>query len=656
MSITTSRRIPAVRCIGLVILVMLAAAGSAAQVLFPVTGPTGTAAAHVLFPVTGSAAQTFFPAAGELVTVSAAASLSKFHAGSSGFLAVTADIAEGWHINSNTPRDEYLIPTVLEVTAPGGIEIERILYPEPALERLAISDDLMSLYHGRVTFGASLSVAASALPGQYTLKATLGYQGCNDMSCIEPADVSIELTITVAGLDETTDAIHEEIFSKPPFTGTGGAPGPDSAGEAAGAAGTAVSRGGRDTVSGIIEERGLFLAFIVIFIAGLALNLTPCIYPLIPITISYFGGQSGGKTSRAFLLALVYVLGMSITYSILGVVAATTGSLFGSALQNPWVILFIAVVLVGLATSMFGLWEIRMPMFLTSRTGTARQGYLGALFMGLTVGVLAAPCIGPFVIGLLTYVGNLGKPVMGFLMFFTLAWGMGLPFIVLGTVSGSITRLPQSGNWMIWVRTIFGFVLIAMAIYFARPIIGPLLSVIGYIAVALIAGVYLGWIERTAIEKRWFMSIRRAFGIVCIAGAILIAVLPGGPLRHREAAAGIAWTPYSEEALSGASAAGRPVMIEFTADWCIPCHELERRTFSDAGVIALTGQFVPLRVDMTRLGEREKRIKGKYRVMGVPTIIFLDGTGTECEDLRVSGFRGPRQFSKILEQASKNSK
>lgn len=680
MSITASSRRPAVRRLVFFALVLCAAAG--APYPFPAAGAQDTAAtssahgAGAYSPATGAGAQDFFSATGELVTVRAAASLSIFHPGSSGFLAVTADIAEGWHINSHTPRDEYLIPTTLNVTAPAGITIERILYPAPDLRRLAISEERMSLYHGTVTFGAVLAVERSAQPGPYTLTATLGYQGCNDMTCVAPADATVELTLTVGGLDRTTEAIHEDIFSKPPFTASGappgGAPGagepPRAGGEKPGVerpAGTADMEGAPETtappaetdaVGGIIEERGLFLAFIAIFFAGLALNLTPCIYPIIPITVSYFGGQSGGKTSRTFLLALLYVLGMSITYSILGVIAAMTGSLFGAALQNPWVILFIAVVLVGLATSMFGLWEIRMPMFLTRRTGSARRGYVGAVFMGLTVGVLAAPCIGPFVLGLLTYVGNLGKPVMGFLMFFTLAWGMGLPFLVLGTVSGSISHLPQAGNWMIWVRKVFGFVLIAMAIYFTRPLIGALPAAVGYVVVALVAGVYLGWIERTAVEKRWFMSIRRIVGVACIAVAALIVALPGGPIRHRDASGGIDWKPYSTEALAAAAEAGTPVMIDFTADWCIPCHELDHQTFSDPGVAELARRFVPLKVDMTRIGERERRLKQQYRIQGVPTIVFIDGTGVERERLRVSGFLGPRAFGKILERASEHER
>lgn len=597
----------------------------------------------LLVAARGSFAQGLFPPAEDLVSVRALASFSKFHPGSTGHVAVIAEIAEGWHINSDKPRDEFLIPTALEATAPEGIEIERILYPEPSLERLAISEDLMSLYHGRVTFGVHLSVASSAPPGSYTVTVTLSYQGCNNTACVQPASVSTEVSIIVAGLDETVEMIQPEIFSKPPFIETGGVPG-------AGAA------GGEIDVTGIIEERGLFLTFVLIFIAGLGLNLTPCIYPLIPITVSYFGGQSGGKTSRTFLLALLYVFGMSITYSTLGVIAATTGSLFGSALQNPWVLLFIAVVLLGLATSMFGLWEIRMPMFLTRRTGTAKQGYFGAIFMGLTVGILAAPCIGPFIIALLTYVGNLGKPVTGFFMFFTLAWGMGLPFLVLGTVSGSISRLPKSGDWMIWVRKVFGFILIALALYFTRPITGPMLSSLGYVAVALIAGTYLGWIDRPAGEGKVFGTIRRILGTACIAAAILLVALPAGPLRQRAGSPGIPWMPFSEEKLVEASGAGKPVMIDFTADWCVPCHELEKRTFSDPGVVELAKRLVPLRVDMTRVGEREKQINEKYGIKGVPIIIFLDGTGAEREDLRVAGFVEPERFRKILERVGEARK
>jgi thiol:disulfide interchange protein DsbD len=587
---------------------------------------------------TAGAQQLFVPP-GELVRADARLSLSTFHAGSSGYLAVPAEISEGWHINSNEPLDAYLIPTILEVRAPEGIEIVRILYPEPDLVKLEISETPMSLYHGRVTFGASLRVRDDVPPGSYTITATLRYQGCNNLTCIEPASAMTSVTMRVGTIEETTELMHTEIFSAPPFT--------DAEGRAVGAADSAGERAG---LGGLIEERGLLLTFIFIFIGGLALNLTPCIYPLIPITISYFGGQTGGKASRTLLLAVLYVLGMSLTYSVLGTIAAMTGSLFGAALQNPWVVGFIVAVMVGLASSMFGLWEFRLPSFLTRGTGTAKKGYAGAVFMGLTVGIVAAPCIGPFVLGLLTYVGEMGRPALGFLMFFTLAWGLGAPLLVLGTVSGSISRLPRSGDWMVWVRKVFGFVLVAMAFYFARHIIGGRATAAGYAITALAAGIYLGWLDRTPVSGRGFARLKIVAGLAGIAIAALLLLLPDGPLRTATPLPGIEWERYSDEKLSIAIEARRPVVIDFSADWCIPCHELDRKSFSDTGVIALSKRVTPLKIDLTVPGNLESEVKKRFTIRGVPTIIFIDGSGKEIEELRVTGFVGPDEIARRLER------
>jgi thiol:disulfide interchange protein DsbD len=576
---------------------------------------------------------------GELVQAEASLSLSTFHAGSSGYLALSADIADGWHINSNKPFETYLIPTILEVSAPEGIEIVRILYPEPDLMKLEISETPMSLYHGRVTFGAQLRVREGMPPGSYEIKAALSYQGCNNLTCIEPASIEASVTMRVGTIEETAELAHPDIFAGPPFIGPDGRP-----------VGAEPPRTDRMGLGGMIEERGLLLVFVFIFIGGLALNLTPCIYPLIPITISYFGGQAGGKTSRTLLLAFLYVLGMSITYSILGTVAAMTGSLFGAALQNPWVVGFIAAVMAGLAASMFGFWEFRLPTFLTRGTGTAKKGFAGAVFMGLTVGIVAAPCIGPFVLGLLTYVGRMGKPVLGFLMFFTLAWGLGTPFLVLGTVSGSISRLPRSGDWMVWVRKIFGFILVAMAFYFARHIIGGRATVIGHMITALVAGVYLGWLDRTPVKGRGFARLKTAVGLAGIAIAIVLLLLPGGPLRTAAPVPGIDWDMYREERLIAALDSGTPVMLDFTADWCIPCHELDHKSFSDTRVIALSERVIALRMDMTLQGERERDAKKRFNIRGVPTIIFIDGSGKEIEEIRVTGFVGPGEIAHRLER------
>ncbi|MDD4857699.1 MAG: thioredoxin family protein, partial [Candidatus Krumholzibacteria bacterium] len=330
-------------------------------------------------------------------------------------------------------------------------------------------------------------------------------------------------------------------------------------------------------------------------------------------------------------------------------IAAVTGSLFGAALQNPFVMLFLAAVLVALALSMFGLWEIRMPMFLARRTGTARQGYAGAILMGLTMGIIAAPCIGPAVLALLTYVGEMGKPLMGFLMFFTLAWGIGVPFLVLGTLSGSITRLPRSGDWMVWVRKIFGFILIAMALYFVRLLLGPRLTAIGYAIVAIAGGIYLGWIDRAIGTGRGFKVLKRAAGIVCLAlGAafLLVPALRGGGGERPQ---GIAWLPFNEEIVASAARDGRCVVIDFSAAWCLPCHELDKKTFSAPEVARLSKSVIPLRVDLTRSGAAETKIKNDYGVRGVPAIIFIAGSGTEIRELRATGFIGADEFEKRLE-------
>lgn len=597
-----------------------------------------------IFGVTHDAhTQELFSSMQELVSVEVKRSHSLYHTGSSVYIAVVADITEGWHINSNKPLDKYLIPTVLEIRAPEGFEIVSILYPEPDIEKLEISDDDMSLYHGRTVFGALLRVKKGVEPRSYTITAALTYQGCNNLTCIEPRSVTAEAALEVGTLEEQTEALNYEVFSRPPFV--------DEEGRLLGA-GVGDRAGGE--VGGLIEKRGLLITLIFIFIGGLALNLTPCIYPIIPITVSYFGGQAGGKTSRTFFLSLFYVLGMALTYSILGTIAAMTGSLFGAALENPFVIVLIILVLVGLATSMFGLWEIKLPTFLTSRTGRAKQGYLGAIFMGLTVGIVAAPCIGPFVLGLLTYVGKQGNPALGFLMFFTLAWGLGIPFIVLGTVSGSISKLPRSGNWMIWVRKIFGFILIAMAVYLSRYLIGDRLTFSAYAAIALAAGIFLGWLDRTPTINRGFLTTRRIIGVASIAIAVVVLLIPGGPLRKEKKEPGIDWIVFSEEGLAEAVKVGNPVMIDFTAEWCIPCHELDHRVFSNQAVIELSKKVVTLKVDLTREDVHEKSIKKNFAIKGVPTIIFIDKSGRESSELRITGFVGHEEILERLKKITKS--
>lgn len=588
-----------------------------------------------LCAVSTASGQDFFTQTGNLVDAEASASLSVFHPGSTGYIAVKATIRDGWHINSHQPLDKFLIPTRLLPRLPRGIEALRVLYPEPELAKLEVSDSEMSLFHGIVVFGVIIKIAKDTPPGEYEIANVLEYQGCNNLTCLEPGTVTASVRIRIGTPGETTEAVNTDIFSSPPFVDKDGNL-VRAAGEA-GAGGT----GGGESFGKTIEEKGMFLTFILIFLGGLALNLTPCIYPLIPITISYFGGQSGGRTSRTFTLSLIYVLGMSITYSALGIAAAMTGSLFGSALQNTWVVLFIVAMLAGLAASMFGFWEIRMPSFLQRRTGSAKQGGWGAFFMGLTVGIVAAPCIGPIVLGLLTWVGEMGKPVMGFLMFFTLAWGMGLPLIVLATASGSISKLPRSGNWMIWIKKVFGFILLLMAIYFAKTLLPGSVATAGYVVVLVAGGLFLGWIDLVPGMGKGFGRFRKVLGVLMIAAAAWTLFMPGGPFGRPAGKEGIAFSPYTKEAFTAAERDGRGVMIDFSADWCVQCHELELITFTDPAVRSLSKRLTNLKVDLTKSGEAEKALKKEFGIVGLPTIIFFDASGNEVPGTRVTGFVGP---------------
>ena len=384
-----------------------------------------------------------------------------------------------------------------------------------------------------------------------------------------------------------------------------------------------------------------------IFVAGMALNLTPCVYPLIPITVSYFGGRSG--KGQLIGHGLCYIGGLSITNSALGVTAALTGGLMGAMLQSPLVLTGIAAILVIFATSLFGFWELRLPSGLMQAASIPNVGYLGTLSMGLTLGVVAAPCIGPFVVGLLTWVASMGSPWLGFIIFFTLSLGLGLPIFFLAIFSGQIDKLPRSGEWMLWVRKLMGWVLVGMAAYFIRPILPKTVGILFLAAVAFAAGLHLGWIDRTKASFRAFEWIRTG---VVIMSVVITTILIGSWVMQGP---GVTWQPYSDELLSEAKRVKKPVIIDFYADWCSPCRELEEITFHDAEIVKQAKQdFIMVKVDLTRKGNpvHEQLLNG-YEVKGVPTVVFFDREGNERSDLRLVDFLPADQFLIRMAEAKK---
>lgn len=523
-------------------------------------------------------------------------------------LRLDCTLASGWHVNSHKPSEDYLIATEASVDPAMGVRVGEVRYPEGELKKFAFSTTPLSVYEGtfHIEIPLELEGAAPALSGR------IEYQACNDTRCLAPASVAFH-SASAAGTSMSAAATDRAIpLSAAPKTGTAAA-------------------GGSKDFGDMLERHGLLLVLLSIFAGGLALNLTPCVYPVIPLTVGYFGRQSSGSRGRLFGLAGVYVLGMATMYSILGVAAALSGRLFGSVLQNPWVLAAIAATLVVMALSMFGVWEIRMPTALMNRAG-ARAGVAGAFGMGLFVGVVAAPCIGGFIVGLLAFVAARQDPLLGFLFFFTLALGLGLPYLFLAVYSGRLSRLPRAGEWMEGVKKIFGWVLLAMAAYFLRSVIPapygkwllPAILVIGAAAILL-----------SRLGLRWPVKAGAAAVLVGIAVFFVPHELKG-------------WQPYAPEAIGG----GRPVIIDFSADWCLPCLELEKKTFSDPRVANALSRRALLKADMTKMGSPEAvALAEKFGILGVPTIIFLDGAGKERSDLRLVGFENAERFLERLARA-----
>jgi len=322
----------------------------------------------------------------------------------------------------------------------------------------------------------------------------------------------------------------------------------------------------------------------------------------------------------------MYVLGIVITYSALGVLAALGGKMFGAWLQYPAVLIGFALLMLVLASSMFGAFEIQAPRFIANRS-QGRAGLAGALSMGLLIGIVAAPCVGPVVISLITLVAQLGDPVLGGLMFATLAFGLGFPYLV------ALNALPRPGEWMVTVKKGMGFVLIAMAFYFVRPLIGNVAFQYG-VAASLLIGAAFVFLSRSQGARAWRIAISFLLLIFGVAFAL--------PKKH---VGGVTWDKYDAKALAVARAANKPVVIDFYADWCLPCKELDEKTFPDPAVGAELNRFVRLKADLTVAeDETTKRLTKEYAILGVPTLIFLDANGNENASLRLVGFEPPKAF------------
>ncbi len=558
----------------------------------------------------------------EIVKITAYQSFDKTYPAGEFKIAIESDVEETWHINSQNPKDEFLIPTTVMIDDTINFNLLKIAYPEAHDIKLGFSDTPLSVWEGKVYFGALVKAADNLSPGKYPLIVSVEYQACNNQSCLAPTIVADTLFIQIADKKDVVNRINQEVFNNIDlnFTQT-----------------VSTDTGGSDDISNILEENGILLGLIFVFIGGLALNLTPCVYPLIPITIGFFGGQSEGSTKKLVMMGILFVLGLAVTYSIIGVVTSLTGALFGALLQNPLVIIAVALILIALSLSMFGVYEFKLPDSLVAKAGGAKGGMYGAFFMGLTLGIVAAPCIGPFVLGLVTYVASKQDPFFGFIMFFVLALGLGTPYLFLAIFSGKIKNLPRAGEWMQGVEHIFGLILVGMAIYFLLPLLPN--EVAGYILpiYMILAGVFVLFFEKKAKSVKGFQIFKTLFSVLIISIAVY-ALIPSDTKS-------VAWQPYSEEAVAEISSRG--VIIDFYADWCIPCKELDALTFSDPEVIKVSEEFETYKADLTEtLSPEVEQLREKYKIVGVPTVLILNSKGEEVE--RITGFVTAEEFLDII--------
>lgn len=548
-------------------------------------------------------------------------------------IAVVVKIAKGWHINAN-PTREGLIPTEIQLPDTPNINWGDVAYPEgDTLNILSIG--IASVYHDTITIGIPASLSPNAPIEPINLNLKLRYQACNDDTCLIPVTKDITIPIEVIGTQESVQAVNDTIFANIDF------------GE---------SKGG---LAGALSGGNIWLAFLLVFAGGIVTSLTPCVYPLIPITVSIFGANESTGIFKSFLLSVVYVFGIVVTYSILGVAVASTGAVFGQIMANPWVIGFISLILVALGLSMFGVFEIRLPTSMQNKLNTVGGvGFIGAFLMGTVAGVIAAPCTGPALAAVLAFIATTQSLFLGFWLMFTYALGMGLLFICLGTFSGLISSLPKSGGWMYVLENIFGIAIITMALYFLKDVaaFAPLKSFLqnsipffAFSGVLLIIGLWLGKLTERFSGLSSELRVRKAFGLLL---AILGAYMILGGIQQPASGPHPNWVYDEPIALESAKQENKLVMLDFYATWCGACNELDHKTFSNQAVVDKLNEYVTVKLDFT--AESDQTLTEKYKIRGLPVVIFLDADGNIYE--RIEKFVDAEKMLDIIEEVETKAK
>lgn len=422
-----------------------------------------------------------------------------------------------------------------------------------------------------------------------------------------------------------------------------------------------------DSIANSLKEKNLLLVLLTFFGFGLLLSLTPCVFPMIPILSSIIVGASKNETmtaSRGFFLSLVYVLSMSVAYTIAGVIAGIFGANLQVALQNPYVLVIFALIFVALAFSMFGYFEIRLPQAIQNRVnkttdGKEKQGILGIAIMGFLSALIVGPCVAPPLAGALVYIGQTGDAILGGLALFVMSLGMGVPLLLIGLGAGKF--MPKPGGWMESITKIFGIVMLGVAIWLLDRVLNA--NIIMYLWALLLLGsaIYLKIYQH--ILAQLITVVIFILGVVLFVGAISGATNPLNPLEKFTSSK---MTQVSDEKLIfkkvkniqelelAIKNSNKPVMLDFWASWCVSCKELEEITFQDEQVINKLQEFTLLKADVTENNDEDKALQKKFGVVGPPALIFWDKDKNEIQASRIIGYKNPKDFLEIVNKNFQN--
>ncbi|MEW5893548.1 MAG: protein-disulfide reductase DsbD [Pseudomonadota bacterium] len=573
----------------------------------------------------------------ELLPADQAFKLSLVPAGNA---AVTArfDLAKSYYLYRDKIKFSVVSPATAKVA---GIDLPQ------AEEKNDPNFGKMMVYHD----GFSATVRLEGLPaggGPVSLKAS--YQGCSEKGvCYPPIEKTFDLVFGVGTAAAAPAPAAAAGTSEPADTSESG------------------------QIAAMLKGGSFWVVVASFFGFGLLLALTPCVFPMIPILSGIIVGQGQGQTMtkrHGFLLSLAYVLGMAITYALAGVAAGMSGTLLSNALQNPWALGTGAAIFVALALSMFGFYDLQLPSFLQSRFTEASNRIKGGKFtgvfaMGAISALIVGPCVAAPLAGALLYIGQTGDVVLGGVSLFFMALGMGVPLLLVGLSAGAL--LPRAGAWMEAVKKFFGVLMLAIAIWLIAPLLPPVVEMLLWATLLIISAMYLRAIDPLEAGATGWHRFWKGVGMIAlIAGISLLLGALGGsrdvlqPLQiFKGGAAGtaiagepgkLAFRKIKDSAELDAVIAeskGKYVMLDFYADWCASCKEMERFTFSDARVQARLKDVVLLKADVTANTEADKALLKRFNLFGPPGLIFFDRDG-KPSSFRVIGYEPPEKFLQSL--------